>query len=113
MDQRTPSNVDEYQMKARDKSLARPQIPLGSGTSQSRWLRSENLRGVASKKQIDLQHRLRPGQIIQVVTMPQSLVNERSGEVVEVPEGENLIGRGPLLKVKAVHHKLNGWYVSH
>ena len=52
-------------------------------------------------------------QIIQVVTMPQSLVNERSGEVVEVPEGENLIGRGPLLKVKAVHHKLNGWYVSH
>lgn len=44
--------------------------------------------------------------------MSQSLVNERSGEVVEVPEGENLIGRGPLFKVKAVHHKLNGWCVS-
>ena len=35
--------------------------------------------------------------------MSQSLVNEQSGEVIEVPEGESSVGRGPLLKVKTVH----------
>ena len=28
------------------------------------------------------------------------LVNEKSGEIVEVPNGENSVGRGVLLKVK-------------
>ena len=36
--------------------------------------------------------------------MPQSLVDEQSGEVIEVPEGESCVGRGPVLKVKTVHH---------
>ena len=32
--------------------------------------------------------------------MPQVyLIKDRSGEVIEVPEGENSVGRGPLLRV--------------
>lgn len=31
--------------------------------------------------------------------MPQVYLKDKSGEVIEVPEGENSIGRGPLLKV--------------
>jgi len=31
--------------------------------------------------------------------MPQVYLKDKSGEIIEVPEGENSIGRGPLLKV--------------
>ncbi len=38
------------------------------------------------------------------------LIRESSGETVHIPEGENIIGRGPLLKVKtySVQHATAG-----
>jgi uncharacterized membrane protein len=31
------------------------------------------------------------------------LINDQTGEAVEIPEGESIVGRGPLLKVNYIN----------